>query len=90
MTLYGTTSLGVISEKSGLPRMTSAQRSPSTPRTGSRGVTFTVAVFVTPAYDASIVTALREETAPVVTWKKAEVAPAGTVTMPGAVATPGA
>ena len=36
-TLNGTTSYGVASEKSGCPRMTSAQRSPATPRTGSTG-----------------------------------------------------
>src|SRR5450432_2011454 len=65
----------------------SAQRSPATPRTATRGVTVTIGEIVTPLYDAWIVTGVDAATASVVTVKVAEVAPCNTVTDPGTVAT---
>src|SRR5678809_248346 len=54
---------------------------------GLYGVTINVAVFLTPAYEATIVTLVFPETCAVCTVNVAELAPAGTVNCGGTAAT---
>jgi hypothetical protein len=54
---------------------------------GIYGVTVRLAVFVTPAYEAEIVTIFFSDTTFVFTGKMAEVAPFSTVTLVGTIAT---